>query len=137
MNYDHFVGQVQHRARLASEGAAVRAIQATLQTLSERLDPHEAKDLAAQLPREFAIYFEGADHCVRMSLDDFLHRVSEREHQALPQAIYHARVVVEVLKEAVSQGEIRDVRSQLPREYAALFDAGSRGQFRKADPVPH
>lgn len=137
MKFHNFVGQVQHRAQLASEGDAIRAIQATLQTLAERLDPHEAKDLAAQLPREFASYLDTPNHSVRMSLDDFLHKVSEREHESLPQAIYHARVVVEVLKEAVSAGEIKDVRSQLPREFSDLFEAGSRGTFKRREPLHH
>ena len=47
----------------------------------------------------------------------------------LPRAVYHARVVMEVLQEAVTKGEIEHVRSQLPGEYEALFEAGSQGQM--------
>jgi Uncharacterized conserved protein (DUF2267) len=35
-----------------------------------------------------------------------------------PGAVYHARVVMEVLKDAVTEGEMEGVRSQLPAEYA-------------------
>jgi uncharacterized protein (DUF2267 family) len=133
MTYDKFVGEVQSRARLGSQGAAVRAIQATLQTLSERLDPGESKDLASQLPREFASYLQTSDHGVRMSLDDFFHKVSGREQEDLPASVYHARVVAEVLQEAVSAGEIADVLSQLPPDWAPLF-AGSQGDLRMRMP---
>lgn len=37
MQYEQFVGQVQNRGRMASQGEAVRAICATLETLGERL----------------------------------------------------------------------------------------------------
>ncbi len=37
MQYDQFVGQVQSRAPLASNGEAIAAIRATLETLGERL----------------------------------------------------------------------------------------------------
>ena len=130
MTFDKFVGEVQHRARLGSLGDAVRAIQATFQTLGERLDPGECKDLAAQLPREFQIYFQVSQHSIRMSLDDFFHKVSEREQVDLPVSVYHARVVMEVLQEAVSGGEIADVRAQLPSDWAPLFEAGSKGPLR-------
>ena len=131
MNFDRFVGQVQHRARLDSEGHAVGAIQATLQTLSERLDPGETKDIVSQLPREFGIYFQVPKHSQRFSLEDFFQRVSEREHVNKPVAIFHARAVMEVLQEAVSRGEIDDVKAQLPEEWNCLFE-GSQGPLRHA-----
>jgi len=39
-------------------------------------------------------------------------------------AIYHARAVIAVLYEAVSPGEMADIRAQLPAEYARLFEPG-------------
>lgn len=130
MNYDKFVGEVQHRAHLGSQGDAVWAIQATLQTLAERLEAGECKDLASQLPRQFGIYLQTPEHARRMSLDEFFKKVSEREKADLPDATYHARVVTEVLQEAVTPGEMADVRAQLPAEWNPLFEAGSRGDMR-------
>ena len=129
MKFDQFVGEVQHRAKLASTGETVRAIQAVLQTLGERLDAGEAKDLAAQLPQELGFYLHTNEHRQRMSLDDFFRTVSERESADLPDAVYHARVVIEVLQEAVSEGEIMDVLAELPPEWAPLFQ-GSQGEMR-------
>lgn len=127
MKYSEFVGQVHHRAEMASENEAVRAIRATLQTLGERLFGGEPGDLAAQLPQEIGAYLAMGDGQERFGFDEFLKRVAKREGVDLPVATYHARVVVDVLKEAVTPGEIEDALAQLPETYNALFEAGSEG----------
>lgn len=129
MRYDEFVGQVQHRARLGTEGEAVRAVHATLETLGERLYGGEAHNIAAQLPQEIGYYLERPVSGDSFSLDEFFLRVSMREGVDLPDAVYHARVVIEVLKEAVSAGVIDKAMDQLPEEFDKLFKAGSRGQM--------
>jgi uncharacterized protein (DUF2267 family) len=62
------------------------------------------------------------------SLDGFFRRVSLREGVDLPQAIFHARMVISVLQEAISQGELDDIRSQLPPDYDRLFAPASDEQ---------
>ena len=131
MKYEEFIGRVQNRARLGPREEAVKATRATLETLAERLAGGEPKDLATQLPEEIGVYLqhEKTGSGERFSLDEFFNRVSEREGTDLPAAVYHARVVVEVLGEAVTTGEINDIRSQLPSEFDRLFEAGSEGQM--------
>ena len=130
MKYDAFIGQVQHLARLSSRGEAERAVRATLETLAGRLAGGEANDLASQLPSEIAIHLRkyGAGIGERFSLKEFFQRVSDREGTNLPEAIFHARAVMEVLGSAVTPGEIADVRAQLPAEFDQLFEAGKSGQ---------
>jgi uncharacterized protein (DUF2267 family) len=130
MRFEEFVGQVQHRARLASEGEAMRAIYATLETLGERLFGREADELAAQLPAAIGAYLRLAKEKERFDLEEFFRRVAEREGVDLPDAVFHARVVLEVLQEAVTPGEIQDVLAQLPEEFRAVFEAGSQGPLR-------
>ncbi|RJP81049.1 MAG: DUF2267 domain-containing protein [Candidatus Zixiibacteriota bacterium] len=131
MKYAEFLGQVQARARLGNEEAAVRATRATLQTLAERIFGKEAEHLAAQLPSEIGRFLTENPHKEKLSLDDFFHKVHEREGQGVdfPEAIYHARVVLEVLREAVSPGEIDHVLDQLPEEFDQLVEAGSQGDL--------
>ncbi|MBE3559394.1 MAG: DUF2267 domain-containing protein [Ktedonobacteraceae bacterium] len=131
MKHDEFIGQVQNRAKLPSRGDAERAVRATLETLGERLSGGEANDLASQLPPELGRHLRGpmAGLGERFSLHEFFQRVSLREGTDLPAATYHARAVVEVLKEAVAPGEIRDVQAQLPTEFRRLFEAGSQGEM--------
>ncbi len=47
-----------------------------------------------------------------------------------PKAVFHARVVITLLEEAVSFGEIKDILDQLPADYTPLFAAGSEGAMR-------
>jgi uncharacterized protein (DUF2267 family) len=132
MQYDEFVGQVQNRARLASRGEAVSAIRATLETLGERLAGGAADNLAAQLPSEIGEYLRyslpsDSPLGTKFGLDEFFQRMATREKIDLPIATYHARVVTEVLQEAVSPGELEKIRAQLPDEFDRLFAAGSVG----------
>jgi len=103
-----------------------------LETLAERLAGGEPKNLAAQLPAEIGIHLERGPEAggQRFPLDEFFKRVSEREGVELPKAVFHARAVIDVVCEAVSGGEIQDVRSQLPADFQPLFEAGSQGQLR-------
>ncbi len=126
MKHDEFIGQVQHRARLSSRGDAEMATRATLETLAERLAGGEANDLASQLPRGLAGYLRTglSGEGVHFSVEEFFHRVGEREGVDLSTAIDHARAVIAVLYEAVSPGEMADVRAQLPAEFSQLFEPG-------------
>jgi uncharacterized protein (DUF2267 family) len=135
MKHDEFIGQVQHRARLSSRGDAERATRATLETLAERLAGGETNDLASQLPREIGEHLrrEWSGIGERFSLDEFFRRVRIKEGVDLPDAIFHARVVMEVVSEAVSKGEMDDVRAQLPAEYDRLFESGSIGHMPAAE----
>ena len=133
MTYDEFVGQVQSRAKLASTGEAVAAIRATLETLAERLAANAPEKLAAQLPREIGEYLRissTAGTGESFPLNEFFKRVAAREKVDEPDSVYHARVVIEVLCEAVSGGEIQKVLAQLPEDYFTLFESGSVGALR-------
>jgi uncharacterized protein (DUF2267 family) len=131
VKYDEFLGQVRHRARLGSRGEAERATRATLETLAERLVGGEARDLAAQLPPELAHFLQPPDAGIgtKLTLDELFETVSMREGVELEEATFHARVVIGVLTEAVSQGEIQDVRVQLPAAFAQLFNVANEGDL--------
>jgi uncharacterized protein (DUF2267 family) len=131
LKYDEFIAQVRHRAGLGSHAEAERATRATLETLAERLAGGEAHDLASQLSPELARYLELPDAGIaaKLTLDEFFELVSEREGVDLPDATLHARVVIGVLTEAVSLGEIKDVRVQLPAAFAQLFKVENEGDL--------
>lgn len=131
MQFEKFVGEVQHRARLGTQGDTMRAIYATLATLGERLYGDEADNLAAQLPDALGAYLRLARNQETFDLDEFFERVAKREGAGvdLPQATFHARTVVSVLQEAVTPGEMDDVRTQLPDEWDPLFEAGAEGKM--------
>jgi len=129
MQFSEFLGQVQHRAQLPTLGHALAATRATLVTLGERLQGGEAWDLAAQLPREIAHFVTAGDPSSmsrgeRFNLSEFVNRVSLREGVSEPRAAGHAQAVCSVLNEAVSPGEMAQVRGQLPEDIRRLFEGG-------------
>lgn len=135
MDHDTFIGEVQNRAELASRGEALSATRATLQTLAERLEEGQATNLAAQLPDELARYLEeDADTTDSFDFAEFVSRVEERDENladgddARSAAALHARVVVDVLEEAVTEGQLEDVNSQLPDGYDDLFELAEAEQ---------
>jgi len=130
LKYEEFITQVQRRADLGSRKEAERATWATFETLAERLAGGEAKDLAAQLPQELAAYLQQplAGIGESLSLAEFFQRVSQREGVALPDASYHARVIIALLSEVVTMGEIENVKAQLPADFRKLFEVENEGQ---------
>jgi uncharacterized protein (DUF2267 family) len=132
VRYEEFVEQVQTRGYMEDRAEAQTATRATLTTLAECLAERESYDLAAQLPQELAehLFHEGAGAEASPSLEEFVDRLNERDGEGDRQrAVYHARVVIEVLGYALGQDEIERIRSQLPGEFDPLFDAGSQGEM--------
>lgn len=124
MQYEEFIDRVQQRAGLDSFSEAEETTQAVLTTLGEYLVGGEGPDLASQLPQGLAEHLrrEPPDRAMVYSLPDFLQEVGEREGANTDEASARARAVVSVLQEAVSEGEMEDVRRQFPSEFDPLFD---------------
>lgn len=123
MQYNEFIGQVQHRLELGQFGAAVRATRAVLTTLGERLHEGEATDLASPLPMEIDRYLAEADHGQRFDYQEFLERVADRGGVDQADANYHAQQVIAVVAEIVPPGNIEKARNGLPDDFDALFEA--------------
>jgi uncharacterized protein (DUF2267 family) len=119
-----FLRRVADRAGL-DQKQALAVIEATLETLAERIVGGEVDDLAKQLPREFRPALErGRERSGglgrAMSLDEFLTLVAERAGLPLDQARTGAGAVLATIHDAVTDKEFRDLVSQLPRSYVEL-----------------
>lgn len=126
MDYDTFVGEVQNRAQLSSREDAVRVIRITLETVSERIDPEGAENLAAQLPEEIGRHLEKVDAVESFSWDEFVDRIVERgdyePESESGDAVHHVRAVMDVVDDAISGTTLEDLRDQLPGgDWAELF----------------
>lgn len=128
MRYEEFIERVRQRAKLASFGEAEAATRAALTTLGEYLGGGEGLDLASQLPHglEEHLRRQPPDRSEFFSLNDFVQRVGEIEGTSFEEASAHTRAVMGVLGEAVTEGEMEDVRRQFPSEFAPLFEPESR-----------
>lgn len=125
MQLHEFLGRVQQQASIDSKEQALHAIQATFETLSERLKGGEPLDMGAQLPALLQNYVDVGEGD-RFDADDFFRRVADREGVEEEEGRRHAQAVLGVVSEAVSTGEMQDVMSQLPQEYHGLFGAGQQ-----------
>ncbi len=127
MQYGEIIQTVTHHGGPGDRQAAEKVTRVVLADLGKQLTADEAKDLAGQLPQELeSIVTErnSGDDQVNDDVDDFLRRVAKHlgDHVDPEQARSHVRAVFATLNEAVTQGEIADLRSQLPAGFGPLFD---------------
>lgn len=124
MDHDTFIGEVQNRLELASQGDAHTATRAVLTTLGERLQRGEATDLAAPLPDEIGAYLtaEPDRYGENFSFEQFLDRVADRADVDRSNAMYYAQELMNIVHKTIPRGELDDVRANLPAEYNELFD---------------
>jgi uncharacterized protein (DUF2267 family) len=106
---------------------ARRAVDAVLETLAVRISEGEVEDLITRLGPDLKAALERglweSRKATRMSLDEFLDRVGEHLGIDHDEAERITRAVFAALGELVSSKEIRDVESELPKEYAPLFSS--------------
>lgn len=121
MDYSEFVGRVQNELELPSQAHAVRATRAVLTTLGSRLYPGEAEDLVGALPMEIDYFVKQSLPGQSFSRDEFIERVSEIEEIDEADAYRHIQVVFGLLEEAIPEGEMRDIRAELPEEFDEFF----------------
>jgi len=128
MHYEEFIQKVQERGGFKSKEDAVRVTHAVLGTLGEKIYRTEERQLAAQLPKELKQAFyqyqpveRGRADLGNYTVEEFYNRVKARAEIGFQEAKLHTKVVIGVLKEAVSAGEIDDVVRELPEEFRPLF----------------
>jgi len=119
--YEQFLQRVADRAALFPD-QATQVAAAVLEVLAERIAAGEVDDLAQHLPDELRAALERGKartggKAQRMSLDEFIRRVAEREGVDYTQALEHAGAVFRTLRDAVPDKEFSDLLDQLPRAY--------------------
>jgi uncharacterized protein (DUF2267 family) len=121
---DPLVARVADLADL-DQADARRAVEAVLETLAVRISEGEVEDLMEKLPPDVMPALERGlaqnRKATKMSLEEFLTRVAELDVVDRDEAESRARAVFAALRELVSSKELRDVESELPKEYATLF----------------
>jgi uncharacterized protein (DUF2267 family) len=118
---DVFVERVARRAALEPPEAR-RASEAVVETLAERIAGGEVDDLAEQLPEDLHPALERGKASTggkaqKMSLDEFIERIADREGISYEQALEHARAVFAALRDTVTEKEFSDMLAELPRGY--------------------
>ena len=106
-------------------GQSYDALRAVLHALRDRLPVEEAAQLAAQLPTLIrGIYYEGWDPSrvpIKMSREEFLERVRKEFPFQIDGDIEDlVRTVLSALRRYVTEGEMEEVRSTLPKDLQEL-----------------
>jgi uncharacterized protein (DUF2267 family) len=127
MEYIQFIQKVQEYAALDDVDSAAKVIQATLQTLSERLPRTHRRHLEAQLPGELKQYLPKHRKMEYLLLEEFYQRIADRADLGYQNAVKYAQAVARVLREAVAPGELDDILSGFPNEYRELFGQSPSG----------
>jgi uncharacterized protein (DUF2267 family) len=123
VEYGEFIASVVRGAGISRE-AAEALTAATLRTLAERITRGEAEDLAAQLPAELQGHLmKPQEPAESFGLEEFLRRVSERSGMDPDEVLAHVGAVFAALREAVTSGELEDIRAQLPEDLRGLIGA--------------
>lgn len=137
MDYNDFVGEVQHRIEAGSFGEAVRTTRSVLETLGERLTEGEATDIASPLPTEIDRYLIQVKNEQKYDRDEFIEHVQEKMNYndivlltryskpaEVDQAeiVYRIKAVMALLAEEAPGGEIQDLEQQLPEGFEDLFE---------------
>lgn len=126
MDYDAFLGEVQHRLELSDEGHAAKMTRVVLNTLGERLDEGEASDLAAPLPMEIDRFLTEPRGGQQFSYQEFIDRVCQRGDVEEPDAHFYAQAIVALVAECATGSEIQQVEGQLPEDFEPLFEFTDR-----------
>lgn len=122
MKLHDMLGQVSVETGMGREQTE-KVTRAFLETLALRLGDNEARELAVQLPMELQNTLAPTQPEIKkLSPDEFLSRFAGAVGLDDTRADQAARAVWRVLKDAVSAGEVGDIKSQLPNELNDLFE---------------
>ncbi|WP_047863959.1 DUF2267 domain-containing protein [Rubrobacter aplysinae] len=123
MQYEEFIESVGERAGIGYLEAE-SATGTVLNTLAGFLVDSEGLDLSEQLPKGVAEHLRQRppERSEFFSVEDFVQQVGEDEGIGPDKAETRSRAVLVVLQQAVSGGEMDDVRRQFPSEFDRLFE---------------
>lgn len=124
MSEDPILQNVRRRAGLPSTDAAWAAVQATFHTLGERLADAGAALLWQSLPATMAegLQREAPPPRQPFSFDEFCQRLADREGTDVPVAVFHARTVLQVVRESLQDPhEFDRLATLLSNDFAPLF----------------
>ena len=129
MQYVEMINKIQELSAITDQEEAALVIRAVLGTLGEHIYRTEERLLASQLPKELRnVFYEyqqrerGRGDLANYSLEEFYNRVSARANISFQEAQRLSAIVFHVLKQAVSPGEIENVKKELPSDFHKLFD---------------
>lgn len=119
MRYREMVKKVQQYSGF-SDSESENALVTFVRMLSKRLTPDERMDFASQLPAELQDTVVSVDTTDdSMTMEDMLETMADEQNIDEDHAKKQIMAAWQTLKDAISKGEIDDIRSQLPKDMTA------------------
>jgi uncharacterized protein (DUF2267 family) len=135
VNNAEFIDAVSRRAQMPSERAE-SLTRATLETLTDRITAGQASRIGRQLPAGLREHLHkttsavGAQIAESFGEQEFIDRVAARAGVDVDTADVGMRAVLSTIGEVVSNEELQDMLSQLPKEFWDYIQAGARVEVR-------
>lgn len=120
MQYRELVKRVQNYSGF-SDSESETALRTFINKLSARLTEEEREDFASQLPEDLQEVALEPETSEKWGADDFIRQFCEAEDIEENRAKKQIMAAWQALKEAISPGEIKDIKSQLPQDLAAML----------------
>lgn len=121
MGYRELIKKVQDYSGF-SDQESKEALQLMVESLAVHLNEGERKDFASQLPQELQDIALSVYPTAETANEDILHQFMELEEIDESRAKKQIKAAWKALKEAISPGEIDDIKAQLPNSSVALLN---------------
>jgi uncharacterized protein (DUF2267 family) len=118
MTYQELIKRVQHYSGF-SDSESQDALVLFVKNLAARLTPDERKDFASQLPRELKDVALTDEISRVKTAEAFIQQFCLEEDIDEGHAKKQVMSVWRAIKDAISEGEIKDIKAQLPTDLAA------------------
>lgn len=114
------IKKVQHYSGF-SDSESKDALDCTIETIAVHLTEGERKDFASQLPQELKDRALSVYATKETAKEDILKQFARLQNIAIDRAKKQLLSSWQTLKDAISDGEIQDIRAQLPKSSATLL----------------
>ena len=121
MEYGEFLDHVGKLSGVKTPEPLTRAVRATFETLGERIEGAERRELAAELPAGMKEWLFEQPDSQHFALDEFYRRIAARSGLSRSETVTVARAVMVTLRRIITSGELGDVLILLPDEFLDLF----------------
>ena len=126
MKYEEFIKHVGQNGGPSDQVQADAVTRTVLSDLGRRLQDDEAEDLASQLPQELKelVTVRSNEMQTTDDVDDFTRRVADHLGVGVgpDQARRYIQGVLRTVRTAVSDGQVKHLRAQLPAGFGPLFE---------------
>ena len=120
MQYRELVKQVMNYTGF-SDAESEQALRLFIRKLATRMTEEEREDFASQLPETLANIALEPDTTETWGANEFIQQFVEAEDIEEGRAKKQIYAVWQALKDALTPGEIKDIRAQMPGDLAAML----------------